>query len=215
MSHLKSKVAASQLYRVKSAPDEPTVKTEDTSGSSYTNSPLEKGQIKEENSINVKSEPIYAVKQEPLVKLEHCSSRTANKPDYQSNRNIVKNYSRAMINFALSNVALPHLSQISQEEFVNLNEFKLFLKSQKKAVNSIKTLRDLLLIKKDEDIKIAAFKRVFGKISEVFVKFFSINWIFHSKISDRMMHVKYRFKILRRIRNPEYFTYLENFHKTR
>lgn len=144
-----------------------------------------------------------------------CSSPT-NKKERSPNKNIVKNYARAMINFALSELAGPYLEKIiedQEEQLISLNEFKTVLQDQKEKINSIVTLRALLLITEQDNVQTVAFKEVFRDICETFVKLFSVNWIFSSKLSDKMIHLKYRFKILRRIRNPELFTYLENFNK--
>jgi len=137
------------------------------------------------------------------------------KKDVQTNKNIVKNYARAMINFALSDMSHTYLNKIITEHGIDHKEFKEFLLTQKEIINSIKTLRDALLIPEGDRSKLSAMKRAFKAISEIFIKFFAVNWIFNSKINDKTLHLKYRYKILRRIRNPEHFTYLENFNKTR
>lgn len=181
--------------------------------------------------ILIKQDSIIPIKQEPSVVTPTAIPKFASvlkcdyKPivrspeparrDVQTNKNIVKNYARAMINFALSEMSQTYLNKIIAEEGIDHKEFKEFLLTQKEIINSIKTLRDALLIPEGDRSKLSAFKRAFKAISEIFIKFFSVNWIFNSKINDKTLHLKYRFKILRRIRNPEHFTYLENFNKTR
>jgi len=124
-------------------------------------------------------------------------------------KNIMKNYSKAMVAFALSDKALPYLANAEME----LNEFREILEARKKDIHCIQSLRGLLLIEKEDSYKTKSFKKAFKKVCLVFLKFFSVNWIFHSKISDKMMHLKYRGKMLRRVQAPEYFTYLEGFSK--
>jgi len=187
--------------------------------------------------ILIKQETIIPIKQEPSVVTTTPTSTPTPVPkfasilkcdykpivrspeplkkDVQTNKNIVKNYARAMINFALSEMSHTYLNKIIAQEGIDHKEFKEFLLTQKEIINSIKTLRDALLIPEGDRSKLSAFKRAFKAISEVFIKFFAVNWIFNSKINDKTLHLKYRFKILRRIRNPEHFTYLENFNKTR
>jgi hypothetical protein len=128
-----------------------------------------------------------------------------------SGKNIVKNYSRAMINFALSKLAAPYLPQLLVQEKIKMEEFRRFLNLRKTKVNCIKSMRELLLIAKEDTMQVAACKNIFKEICKVFIKYFSVNWIFSSKISDRIVHLKYRFKLLRRIQDPEHFTYLESF----
>lgn len=155
------------------------------------------------------------MKAEKASKKETTSRRSSKKKEPQSNKNIVKNYARAMINFGLSTMAMPYLAKILESQKIDIPDFRRFIKGQKEEINSIKKLRELLLIVEEDDKTTADLKNGFRKISEIFIKFFSVNWIFNSKISDKAMHMKYRFKILRRIRNPEHFTYLENFNKTK
>jgi len=173
--------------------------------------------IKQEAPIIVKQEPQYIPKKESTVKSVGRPSKGSpgGKKDVQTNKNIVKNYARAMVNFALSDIALNYLRKMVQAEGVELKGFRAFVSKQKEDINSIKTLREMLLIKEGERRESCAYKKIFQAVSEIFVKFFSVNWIFNSKVSDKKLHLKYRFKILRRVRNPEHFTYLENFNKTR
>ena len=124
-------------------------------------------------------------------------------------QNIVKNYSRAFVSFALSPLSLSYLSPILAQEELSLGTFYSYISDKKDKINCIKNLRAALLIKPNDSDEIAACKRVFSRISEVFLKSFSVNWLFNSKIENKVIHLNYRFKLLRRIRTPEYFTYLE------
>lgn len=142
-----------------------------------------------------------------------CQSPLTSRKNMPSNKNIVKNYARAMVNFTLSEPAIFYLQHLVEIEGVELQKFRMFIQSQKEGINSIKTLRELLLVTKNDSDQLAAYKRVFKEICEIFVKIFSVNWIFSSKLGDKIIHLKYRFKILRRIRKPELFTYLEDFNK--
>lgn len=129
----------------------------------------------------------------------------------RTSMNIMKNYARAMASFAVSEMALPYLPEILKSENVSLMVFQEIIGERKGKVNCIKSLRELLLVRKQDDQQLASVKRCFQKICATFLKFFCVNWIFHSKINDKKTHLKYRFKILRRVLNPEAFTYLEGF----
>lgn len=172
----------------------------------------------ESTSFTVKQEPTM-VKCEPLPKATSIStsgSPPVRKKEIQTNKNIVKNYARAMVNFALSEMANQYINKFAPMENIDLKEFKAFVLANKEDINSIKTLREMLMISDEQErTKIGALKRIFKSVSEIFVKFYSVNWIFNSKLGDKRLHLRYRFKILRRVRNPEHFTYLENFNKTR
>ncbi len=132
------------------------------------------------------------------------------------NKNIVKNYARAMVNFALSGIATAMVENLLAKEKplnVNLRGFKKFMEEQKEEVTSIRRLRELLLPCDKDSSTLAAYKRVFKAIGMLFIRDFSVNWIYSSKVGDKLTHVKYRFKMMRRVQNPEFFTYIEGFTK--
>lgn len=140
------------------------------------------------------------VPQQPSEKSEQKRKST------NSTKNIVKNYGRAMINFATSRVAFPYLRNKLKEENLHYNSFKKYLENRKENMDGILSLRNLLILCPDEP-KISSIKRIFQYSCEVFVKYFSANWIYNSKVGDKLNHLKARFKILRRIKDPEHFTY--------
>lgn len=128
-----------------------------------------------------------------------------------SAKNIIKNYGRALANFAASDLALPYLTKLAAQEKIQAKDFRKFISSKKKQARCIKGLRDLLLISENDDQTTVAYKTIFSELCIIFMKFFSVNWIFGGKLCDKKIHLKYRFKILRRIQNPEFFTYLKGF----
>ena len=76
-------------------------------------------------------------------------------------------------------------------------------------ITNIKNFRQLLLVLQTDCPEIAKFKQVFQKICEEFIIYYSANWIFNSsKIKDMKGHIDARFKMLRRVQNPKYFTYI-------
>jgi len=148
----------------------------------------------------------------PLKKSSYKLSSSTPKGS-TSCKNIMKNYSRALVKFALSKVAIPYLEQLLKDGGENLQDFRQYLKVRRSKINCIRNLRELLLAEKNDSQTLLVFKEVFQQISEIFFKYFSVDWIFSSKVGDKLVHLKYRYKMLRRIRNPEDFTYLQSFHK--
>ena len=146
-------------------------------------------------------------------KASSSKKSTPAKPERGSTsaKNIVKNYGRALANFAASNLAVPYLNTLIEKEKVRVKDFRRFIASKKKRARCIAGLRNLLVVQDDDSEHVAAFKRIFKDVSVIFIKYFSVNWIFSGKLCDKITHLKYRFKILRRIRNPEHFTYLKGF----
>ena len=76
---------------------------------------------------------------------------------------------------------------------------------EKAKLGGISSFRAMLLAGERENAKTEACKRVFQWISEVFIKYFSVSWIIHGKVSHKETYLKYRFKMLRRVQKPEAF----------
>lgn len=129
---------------------------------------------------------------------------------YRATKNIVKNYAQAIFKFTLSSIATSYLVEIVKKEDVDLYDFLKYVSSNKNRAVSLCNFRSVLLVTQTDDEEIARYKKVLREISEVFIKFFSVNWIFHSKIAHKDVYLTYRFKMLRRVRNPELFTHLKN-----
>lgn len=127
-------------------------------------------------------------------------------------KNIIKNYGKAFCGFASSKLAVPYILNIADGmdfKSFDIKKFMSQMKVKKEATNSMEHIRTLLVEEVDDTDEQKVFKRVFKEVSKVFLKYFSVNWIFHGKLKHKIVHLKYRFKMLRRIENPEYFTYLK------
>jgi len=125
-------------------------------------------------------------------------------------KNVVKNYGKAMCSFALSDIAKPYLEPILVSNRVELKEFNEWIMNNKERIDSIDSLRGLLLPLPEDDALCRSNKKVFQEISEIFLRFFCVNWIYGGKITHKETHLNFRLKMLRRVRNPEQFTYLQN-----
>ncbi len=125
--------------------------------------------------------------------------------------NVMKNYARAMVRFSLSALADPYLERMKEKYAMESEDFKKTLRGHKAKVNCIKHLRDILLVSEQDSEETRTFKKMFQELCVIFMKFFSVNWIYHGKMLERTKYIKYRGKMLRRVQNPEYFTYLESF----
>jgi len=124
-------------------------------------------------------------------------------------KNIAKNYGRAISNFATSEIAKPYLEPLLRKQSIEMKEFLEFMRVNKRTIKGIDTFRALLLYKETDDKKLIANKKIFQEIGIIFIKYFSVNWIFTSKIVHKLTYLKFRFKVLRRIQNPELFTYIK------
>lgn len=124
-------------------------------------------------------------------------------------KNIAINYGKAIANFAVSALAVPYLCEKLAQEGLTMTEFISFVKKRKDGIGGISSFKPLLLIEEGDGNKSAGCKRVFQSIAEVFIKYFSVNWIIHGKVSHKMTYLKFRSKMLRRVQHPESFTYIK------
>jgi len=125
--------------------------------------------------------------------------------------NVMKNYARAMVKFSLSPLADPYLERMKGKYGIIPEYFKMTLLSYKLKVNCIKGLREILLIVDEDSQELKTFKLVFQEMCIIFMKFFSVNWIYSGKMNEKSKYLSYRGKMLRRVQSPEHFTYLESF----
>lgn len=125
-----------------------------------------------------------------------------------SQRTIMKNYSRAIFNFAISTVALSSLDGIFSAHQINGQNFREFVTNRDLNLDSITNLRNLLFVRRADSQEIMNIKRVFKEMCMIFLKTFSLNWILQSKIENKGAHIKYRSKMIRRVNNPRLFAQL-------
>ena len=209
MSILKSKIALTLKLKNKPLLEKPST----LNIQSYS-SPLVK--IEEETDIS-QSPP--DLKDENLKSTSPSSStsegiqlkKTISCPDSVSPSNIMKNYCRGIVCFVLSRIAITYIKPLLQKQGLTLQAFNEFIRLRRKKLNCIKQLREIILIKPNDRKEVAIMKEVFKEACIIFLKYFSPNWIYNSNITNKYAHIKYRFKILRRVKNPHLFTYLKGF----
>jgi hypothetical protein len=124
-------------------------------------------------------------------------------------KNMAKNFGRAICNFALSDISNPYLIPIANKIGMDVEEFRSVIRKEKDSIEGIDSFRNLMLIKEGDSKIEVNFKKIFQQIGEVFMKYFSVNWIFDGKVTYKQEYLKYRFKILRRIQRPDLFTYIK------
>lgn len=178
--------------------EEPTIKAE----------ALPDTNLKLEDSQSSQSFSKTQVNECPLTE----SVQYLNKEKSPKNKNYIKNidlnYIKAIINFVNSHIALPYLKASLQKENLKFTTFVNFMSQSKEcALNGIQAFRAMILDNESADESLIACKKILKQLSEVFIKYFSVNWIMHSKINSKEAYLKYRFQMLRKIQNPErYFT---------
>ncbi len=123
-------------------------------------------------------------------------------------KNIVKNYGNAIAAFAVSPLAHPYLENELRTLRLTHSSFVGFVNRHKNKLRNINNLRNILIPDTEDSNEEISFKHLFKLMAEIFIKYFSVNWIFNGRVKHKEEHLKYRFKMLRRIQNPNLFTYL-------
>jgi len=125
-------------------------------------------------------------------------------------KNIVKNYGKALCSFASSNLCVPYLESYIKNKDIDIDRFMHFFRCRKELIGNIESFKSLFIPSEEDNQEIQIFKKAFQEVSIIFIKYFSVNWIYHGKLTQKEAHLKYRFKMLRRIKNPENFTHLKS-----
>ena len=161
-----------------------------------------------------KTDPKTLIKKAAVTKkverLVKSRPKDETKAQLNSAKNIVKNFGRAISSFCLSDIALPYLEPLMNHEDIKLPSFQKFISLGKENIDGIASFRTLLLVMEEDNKELRAYKQVLQKMSIVFIKCFSVNWIFSSRLKNKTAHLKSRFKMLRRVKDPEHFTYLKS-----
>jgi len=141
--------------------------------------------------------PIFSHKEDKFSTISAHMLRTK-KP--VSKRAIFKDYSKALINFALSSLAFPYLNIQIEEQAISIETFKEILsdKKEKKA-----SLRSMLLAEEDDSLEITAFKLAFKNICKAFLEVYFLNWILKENSHERIAYFRFRSKMMRKIQHPE------------
>ncbi|CAD8058986.1 unnamed protein product [Paramecium primaurelia] len=119
-------------------------------------------------------------------------------------KNITKNFSKAIISYIIQNKDIG-LKIMNCEQF---EEFVTILKDKKNQMTNIKQLRELWVETNQE--KSQQFNKAFRIFSEYFLKQQSVSYIYNSRIANTGWHLKYRYNLLRALKEPENFKYIKD-----
>lgn len=169
-------------------------------------------EVKKENSETTTSsnlESNMSIKEDALPLRGPRKNRTSPNAD---SKNIVKNYGKAICAFASCKVSVPYIETIIENrgyDGFNVKKFMDLMKQRKETTNSMESVRKLLMEEPGDTEEEIVFKKLFKELSILFMKYFAVNWIYSGKLVHKNAHLKFRFKMLRRIQRPEFFTYLK------
>jgi hypothetical protein len=126
-------------------------------------------------------------------------------------KNGIKNYAKAIMAFCLNEIGRPYLEEKLQAYNTDYEEFKLFVINKKETIQNIDSFREVLIANlEDDSMTVRKCKEVFQGMSEIFIRDFAVNWIFSGGgLRHRETYLRMRQKMLRRVRKPELFTFLQ------
>lgn len=157
------------------------------------------------------SSPLELSQSSPTPKRTKTTPEERITPEsYRATKNIVKNFGKAICKFSTSSLTSPYLTTFVEKEGVNMDRFLAHVDSIRPKIDGLNHFRAVLVTTNKDSQEMISFKKIFREISEVFIKYFSVNWVFNSKIFHKEAHLKFRYKMLRRIQYPELFTYLKS-----
>ncbi|CAD8163022.1 unnamed protein product [Paramecium octaurelia] len=119
-------------------------------------------------------------------------------------KNITKNFSKAIISYITQNKDIG-LRLLDAREF---EDFMSILKEKKNKMTNIQQLRELWVDCDNEKLK--QFNHTFRIFSQYFLRQQSVAYIYNSRIMNTGWHLKYRYNLLRALREPQNFKYIKD-----
>ncbi|CAD8082191.1 unnamed protein product [Paramecium sonneborni] len=119
-------------------------------------------------------------------------------------KNITKNFSKAIISYITQNKDIG-LKLLDAREF---EDFLQILKEKKNKMTNIQQLRELWIDSDEEKLK--QFNKTFRIFSQYFLRQQSVAYIYNSRIMNTGWHLKYRYNLLRALREPQNFKYIKD-----
>jgi len=117
-----------------------------------------------------------------------------------NSRSICKAYCKAMAHFMVKPIAEPYLRGILEEIQMSIETFRDFITMNVKSLKGLEGLMFMLTFREEDTEQCKNYKRVLRVGCEAFLKYFAVNWIFHSKMADSRKYLEFRFKILHKLR---------------
>lgn len=119
-------------------------------------------------------------------------------------KNIPKNFGKAIVSFIEKQ---EKLTMSILQRFPNLDyaQFILEMRQRRRRINSIADLRALWL---EAENRFAEPTRI---LSLIFLKKHSLPYIFHSRVTNYEGHIKYRYRLMEALKDPQNFTSIKSF----
>jgi len=144
----------------------------------------------------------------PLTQVSKTSKKIPKPKAPKLTRKIVKNFGKAIASFATSEKAL----QIIEKSFSDCDrkKFKDFVYEHKECIEGNRRFKQLLTVSNDDPLDTRENKRIFKRISEIFMKTYVHQWIWNSKLLKKEDHAQLVSEMKKRIQNPRLLESLSN-----
>jgi len=140
---------------------------------------------------------------EQIFHFEQQALRGAQRRTYKfkSQRSLNSKFIRAIYHFSLSEDASPYLKPFLAKESIEFDVFMQFVVQKTTQRNfTLSGFISGLRLLPDDAGKVVACKRIMESIGLVFMKYFSIDWIFKGKGCFKMGYLRLRSKLMRKMR---------------
>jgi len=120
-------------------------------------------------------------------------------PHSLKHKNIFKNYGRAICNFIVSNIGEEYSTLITDRLKVTMEQIKNYVHQSKENLNGSQGFLEFFLKRENDSAELLELKEAVARLGIIFIKYFSVNWIIHSKLLYKLDYLKCRSKILKMI----------------
>jgi len=146
----------------------------------------------------------------PLAQVSKTSKKISKAKAPKLTRKIVKNFGKAIASFACSEKALQIIEKSVHYRGCDRKKFKDFVYEHKECIEGNRRFKQLLTISNDDPQETRENKKIFKKISEIFMKSYVHQWIWNSKLLKKEDHAQLVSEMKKRIQNPSLLESLSN-----
>jgi hypothetical protein len=158
------------------------------------------------------SKPTSQIKPEPLSARPKITKMKSKAKSMRRmalvTKNLVKNFGRAIANFAASSLAMPYIPESTFKSEEERDRFIDYCLAKRDEIQTIESFKDAYWADDNDEEEMKVFKKTFQRLAEVFMRYFSVNWIFTGRMRYKEEYLKFRGALLRRILDPEAFIYI-------
>lgn len=131
-----------------------------------------------------KAKPKHSLRKplSPLVSLNEPNTHNHSSSPTSPKSRIIKDFICALIEFSLSKLSKPYIEVILQTKEISAQGFREFIQSRKNNMNRVSDLKDMLQVSEADNNSQIISKRVFQELSVIFIKCFSVSWIFVARL---------------------------------